>query len=116
MVPPEHITRIDPFGVQFDLDQAVMQGATRHTVRRAADMRGYDADPAVLERLIDRENDPLHYEVFEIPVPEEEGHLMYCISKLQAGARRRRVFHEQRDTFIPVWRPPKSTSACAEKA
>ena len=61
-----------------------MQRATRHTVRRAADMRGYYADAAALERLIG-DDDPLHYEVFEIPVPEEDGHLMYCISKLQAG-------------------------------
>jgi glucose-6-phosphate isomerase len=27
----------------------------------------------------------VHYEVFEVPVPEEQGHLMYCISTLQPG-------------------------------
>jgi glucose-6-phosphate isomerase len=85
MRPPQHITPADPFAVEFDLDQGVMQQATRHTVRRASDMRGYYADPAALERLIAKNDDPLHYEVFEIPVPEEDGHLMYCISKLQAG-------------------------------
>ena len=48
-------------------------------------MRGYYADETALRRLIEEKNDPLHYEVFETPVPEEYGHLMYCISKLQPG-------------------------------
>ena len=48
-------------------------------------MRGYYADETALSQLIDQHRDPLHYEVFEVPVPEREGHLMYCISKLQPG-------------------------------
>jgi glucose-6-phosphate isomerase len=79
-------TRIlDPFGVQLDLEQGKMLNPTRHLVRRASDMRGYYADSAALESLIDRYDDPLHYEVFEVPVPEQPGHLMYCISTLQPG-------------------------------
>ena len=35
--------------------------------------------------MIADEDDPLHYEVFEVPVPQEPGHLMYCISSLQPG-------------------------------
>ena len=85
MMKPQHIASVDPFGVELDLEQGVMHAATRHTIRRASDMRGYYADQDALEQLIVQDNDPLHYEVFEIPVPEEEGHLMYCISKLQAG-------------------------------
>ena len=38
----------------------------------------------LLERLI-AQGDPIHYEVFEKPVPEEYGHLMFCISRLQNG-------------------------------
>jgi glucose-6-phosphate isomerase len=48
-------------------------------------MRGYYADEAALERLIAR-GDPVHYEVFEVPVPEARGHLMYCISRLRPGS------------------------------
>jgi len=73
-----------PFGVDLDLDTGVMANARNHSVRRASDMRGYYADPAALETLI-RQGDPIHYEVFELPVPEESGHLMYCISRLQPG-------------------------------
>ena len=38
-----------------------------------------------LERLIAEKKNPVHYEVFEVPVPEDYGHLMYCISTLQPG-------------------------------
>lgn len=74
-----------PFSVDIDIDTGIMQNAANHLVRRASDMRGHYADEAALERLIAEKDDPLHYEVFEVPVPEEQGHLMYCISKLQSG-------------------------------
>lgn len=76
---------INPFGVELDLEQGLMLRAKNHLVRRASDMRGYYADPTALERLITDQKDPVHYEVFEVPVPEERGHLMYCISSLQPG-------------------------------
>ena len=78
-------TLIQPFGVEIDLQEGVMKNATSHVARQTSDMRGYYADEAALEQLISEQDDPLHYEVFEIPVPHENGHLMYCISKLQPG-------------------------------
>jgi glucose-6-phosphate isomerase, archaeal len=75
---------IEPFSVTLDLAEGVMTDFTRRTERRASSMRSHYADAAALERLI-AAGDPLHYEVFERPVPEEYGHLMYCISKLQPG-------------------------------
>jgi glucose-6-phosphate isomerase len=84
MSTPE-TTFIHPFGVDLDLEQALMPRAKNHLVRRASDMRGYYADPAALERLIAEHQDPVHYEVFAVPVPEERGHLMYCLSTLQPG-------------------------------
>jgi glucose-6-phosphate isomerase len=48
-------------------------------------MHGYYADEAALERLIAEHGDPVHYEVFEKAIPEAQGHLVFCISKLQAG-------------------------------
>ena len=78
-------TCLRPFAVELDLEQGLMLKARNHLVRRASDMRGYYADAAALERLIAGQQDPVHYEVFEVPVPEERGHLMYCISTLQPG-------------------------------
>ena len=76
---------IEPFSVGIDVDAAEMRNATNHLVRRASAMRGHYADEAALEKLIADGDDPLHYEVFEVPVPEEYGHLLYCISTLQPG-------------------------------
>jgi glucose-6-phosphate isomerase, archaeal len=78
-------TLINPFGVVLDLEQGLMAGAKNHLVRRASDMRGYYKDEAALQRLVTTHDNPVHYEVFEVPVPEEQGHLMYCISALQPG-------------------------------
>lgn len=75
-----------PFGVYIDPDTGVMKDPKRVLERKASDMLGYYADADALQRLIDDHNDPLHYEVFEVPVPEEYGQLMFCISKLQPGA------------------------------
>jgi len=79
---PEIMT---PFGIEIDLESGDMRGATNHLIRRASDMRGYYADSVALDHLIQEQDDPLHYEVFELPVPQETGQLMYCISKLQPG-------------------------------
>lgn len=80
----EKTSFIEPFGVQYDLQAGTMEGYTQTTTRRAAAMRGHYRDAEALERLI-ASGDPIHYEVFEKPVPEEEGQLMYCISKLNPG-------------------------------
>ena len=76
---------IEPFGVDFDLERGIMQNPANHIRRHASDMRGHYLNDVALEQLIAEHNDPLHYEVFEKPVPKEPGHLMYCISTLQPG-------------------------------
>jgi glucose-6-phosphate isomerase len=81
----QETTFINPFGVELDLERGLMHRAKNHLVRRASDMHGYYADEAALERLIAEKKNPVHYEVFEVPVPEDYGHLMYCISTLQPG-------------------------------
>jgi len=80
--PPARL--MQPFAALIDLSEGAMLDSTRRTERRASSMRGHYADAKALELLI-AEGDPLHYEVFEKPVPEEYGHDMYCISKLQPG-------------------------------
>jgi glucose-6-phosphate isomerase, archaeal len=77
-------TFLEPFVVDVDVDAGAMPHATNHLVRNASDMRGYYRDEDALEELVSQ-GDPVHYEVFEVPVPEEYGHLLYCISKLQPG-------------------------------
>jgi glucose-6-phosphate isomerase, archaeal len=83
---------LDPFSIDLDLENGLFLNPKRHLVRRASDMRGYYSDPDALEELIERHQDPVHYEVFELPVPEQRGHLMYCISALQPGKVGREFF------------------------
>jgi len=76
---------IQPFSVLMDLECGRLPEAGNHVVRRASAMKGHYADEDALERLIREEDDPVHYQVFETPVPEEHGHLATCISVLHAG-------------------------------
>jgi glucose-6-phosphate isomerase, archaeal len=76
---------MQPFSVPVNLTDGTMTEPDRHLVRTAADMRGYYADQAALERLIAEQGDPVHYEVFEKAIPESQGHLLVCISKLLPG-------------------------------
>ena len=85
MAAEEPSDLIDPFAILIDLENGTMPEHTNHIVRNASDMRGHYADSEALEDLIAGQNDPLHYEVFEKPVPEKVGQLMYCISRLLPG-------------------------------
>jgi len=76
---------LEPFGVQLDLVEGVMRDPEDHIVRNASEMRGYYADERALERLIASADNPIHYETFESLVPEEYGHVRFCISKLYPG-------------------------------
>lgn len=76
---------MDPFTILIDLENGTMPDHTNRLGRNASDMRGHYADSDALKNLISDNDDPLHYEVFETPVPEKIGQLMYCISKLQPG-------------------------------
>lgn len=73
-----------PWGVDIDLMSGTMAQPDRVLVRRASDMQGYYRDPAALQKIV-ANGDPVHYEVFERVIPEEEGHLLLCISKLYPG-------------------------------
>lgn len=77
-------TLIEPFAVEFDLAAGLMKNPQSHLVRRASAMRGHYRDTAAFEALV-ADGDPVHYEVFETPVPHEDGHLMYCLSDLRPG-------------------------------
>jgi glucose-6-phosphate isomerase, archaeal len=76
---------IQPFSVQLDLAEGVMADPHARIARNASDMRGYYADGQALERLIESQGDPVHYETFESSVPEQYGHVKFCISKLYPG-------------------------------
>ena len=69
-----------PFGVDFDLVHGIMKDPQVHTIRLASSMRGHYKDAKALEALVSQ-GDPVHYEVFEMKIPQEVGQLQFCISK-----------------------------------
>jgi glucose-6-phosphate isomerase len=73
-----------PWGVDIDLLTGSMDQPDSVLVRRASDMRGYYRDHTALAKIV-ADGDPVHYEVFEKLIPEEQGQLLLCISKLQPG-------------------------------
>jgi glucose-6-phosphate isomerase len=75
---------IDPYSVEFDIEQGIMKNPKNYTARKASAMVGHYKDAAALQRLIDT-GDPLHYEVFESLPPAEYGHIFFCISRLLPG-------------------------------
>ena len=81
----EEKTIMQPFGLDIDLTEGTMSDPDTHLIRKTSDMLGYYADPGALDRLIADGNDPVHYEVFERRIPEQYGHLLFCISKLLPG-------------------------------
>ena len=84
---------MQPYSIELDLETGEMLNPARTLARHASDMRGHYADAAALDALI-ADGDPLHYEVFDVPVPEEYGQLMYGISTLQPGLERADAIHQ----------------------
>ncbi|MHC4636517.1 MAG: glucose-6-phosphate isomerase family protein [Planctomycetota bacterium] len=75
---------IEPFSNFIDLEKIEFTDCKVHGVRNASVMRGYYKNDAALETIIEMD-DPLHYETFECEIPEEYGHMIYGLSKLQPG-------------------------------
>jgi len=74
-----------PFGVDISLEDGAMTDPDTHRIVKASTMHGYYLDETALERLIEKHGDPVHYEVFEKKIPEQDGHVRTCISKLYPG-------------------------------
>ncbi len=73
-----------PFGVDFDLLHGIMKEPDNHVVRLASSMRGHYKDSDALEAIV-AQGDPVHYEVFERAVPQQQGQLGFAISKTYPG-------------------------------
>jgi glucose-6-phosphate isomerase len=74
-----------PFSTDFDLMAGVMLEPDTVIERRTSQMSGYYQSEEALAALVREGDDPIHYEVFEKDIPEEQGHLRVCISKLYPG-------------------------------
>jgi len=96
-------TKMDPIAREIDLDSGVIEEASNHWTRYLSDMGTMYNDQDAVDSILEDE-DPVIYEVYEINVPAEDGHLLQCTSIIHSGTVGDEYFmtkghyHERRDT------------------
>lgn len=68
----------------IDFNSGRVSSPARLIKRRLSDLEGLFYDPIAYRRILEKE-DPVLYQVYEIPVPPVEGHLMSCITIINPG-------------------------------
>ncbi|NIO06299.1 MAG: cupin domain-containing protein [Proteobacteria bacterium] len=87
----EHVTRTDPFSFSVDPSTGIVTPHDNLIQRRLSHMNGMFMDQAAREAMLEVE-DTLLYEVYEVEVPDEAGHLMVCTSITYPGKVGREYF------------------------
>lgn len=75
---------MEPFSVEIDFTSGLVTGASRTLTRRLSDLEGLFKDQQAYAQML-TSDDPLVYQVYEIRVPEEEGHLLSCTTIIYPG-------------------------------
>ncbi|MGB4243043.1 MAG: glucose-6-phosphate isomerase family protein [Dethiobacteria bacterium] len=91
-----------PFAVNIDFQRGTISAPARVLRRTLKDLEGLFYDEEEYRRILAKE-DPLLYEVYEVPVPNEEGHLLSCTTIIYPGKVGKEYyftkghFHEKED-------------------
>jgi glucose-6-phosphate isomerase len=80
----EATTRIDSFSFSVDPSSGVITPHDNLIQRRLSHMKGMFVDEPATKAVLERE-DTLLYEVYEVRVPDESGHLLVCTSITYPG-------------------------------
>lgn len=73
-----------PFNSFVDFATGEILKCRSVVIRRVSDMDGMYRDRHATQRLV-QEGDPVVYKVYNVPVPEERGHLQHCVSVIYPG-------------------------------
>jgi len=77
---------IEPFWASLYFEKGILHPYTHKVERRLSDMVGIFNDYATVESMLDRGENPLIYEVYEITIqPLAEGHLSFATTTLHPG-------------------------------
>jgi len=85
------VSRIEPFSFGIDAASGVITPHQNLIQRRLSHMKGMFMDESAREAMF-RVEDTLLYEVYEVMVPDEVGHLMICTSITYSGRVGREYF------------------------
>ena len=76
---------IEPFKTEIDFQTGVLSPRRNILQRRLSDMRMMVADTVEASRILAAEGDRLIYEVQGIELPEEEGQIPHCTTRILPG-------------------------------
>ena len=76
---------IEPFASAVDFASGVLTPQRIIMQRRLSDMRGMYADSGAAARILREEGDRLIYEVQGVDLPEEEGQIPHCTTRIMPG-------------------------------
>ncbi|MFB6215173.1 MAG: glucose-6-phosphate isomerase family protein [Candidatus Bipolaricaulia bacterium] len=94
---------VDPHAINIDLQSGKIENGVERWTRYLSDMKEMYSDSSAANDQL-KEDDPLIYEVYEDPVPEEEGQLFQVTSIVYPGKigneyhMTKGHYHEKRDT------------------
>jgi glucose-6-phosphate isomerase len=80
----KEVTRTDPFAFGVDPSSGVITPYDNLIQRRLSNMKGMFLDEGARETMLEKE-DTVLYEVYEVNVPDQEGHLLVCTSITYPG-------------------------------
>jgi glucose-6-phosphate isomerase len=75
---------MQPFATVLDWREGTISPADSVIVRRLSDMKTMYRDQAAMAQML-KASDPILYEVYEVHVPPEAGHLNHCCSIIYPG-------------------------------
>ena len=92
-----------PFSATLDFKSGYLTPHEATLTRRLSEMPGAYADTEAARQLIDEAGDPVIYQAFDAPVPEERDHLVYRTTIISPGRVGAEYFmtkghHHERDS------------------
>lgn len=74
-----------PFYTDIDLDKGLLKGYNDKTMRRLSDLKSFFHDARAVGEILEKEEDPVIYEVYSYRPLQEEGGLSFGVTILRSG-------------------------------
>lgn len=97
------MTIMQPFKTDINLQTGEFSPLRDIITRKLSNMQGMYADLEATQHILDDEGDRIIYEVHTTPLPEEEGQILHCTTKIYPGTvgneyhMTKGHYHSQRD-------------------
>jgi len=79
------MTNMQPFTTEIDFTSGVFTPSRNLITRKLSDMATMYADVEAAQAILESGDDPILYEVQVVDLPEEEGQILHCTTKIYPG-------------------------------